>query len=126
MTLILSNDDVEKLLSMPDCIEALETAYRDLADGRGVSRQRSDCITPTTWSEDAIYGLKSMDGVVPVLGVGAIRINSDIVTNPLVGNTRRREYVAERHREKSPAVRHYASRTGEPDRHSDCSVQPAL
>jgi ornithine cyclodeaminase/alanine dehydrogenase-like protein (mu-crystallin family) len=93
MTLILSNDDVEKLLSMPDCIEALETAYRDLADGRGVSRQRSDCITPTTWSEDAIYGLKSMDGVVPVLGVGAIRINSDIVTNPLVGNTRRRVKV---------------------------------
>ena len=64
MTLILSNEDVENLLSMPDCIEALETAYLDLAEGRGVSRQRSDCITPTTWHEDAIYGLKSMDGVV--------------------------------------------------------------
>ena len=93
MTLILSNEDVENLLSMPDCIEALETAYLDLAEGRGVSRQRSDCITPTTWHEDAIYGLKSMDGVVPALGVGAIRINSDIVTNPLVGNSRRRVKV---------------------------------
>ena len=49
ITLVLSNDDVEKLLSMPDCIEDLETAYRDLADDRGVSRQRFDCITPTTW-----------------------------------------------------------------------------
>lgn len=93
MTLILSNDDVEKLLTMPDCIAALETAYLDLAEGRGVSRRRSDCITPTTWHEDAIYGLKSMDGVVPALGVGAIRINSDIVTNPLVGNSHRRVKV---------------------------------
>lgn len=90
MTLILSNDDVEKLLTMPDCIAALEEAYVEMAEGRGISRQRSDCITPTTYSDDAIYGLKSMDGVVPKLGVGAIRINSDIVTNPLVGNTRRR------------------------------------
>jgi len=93
MTLILSNDDVEKLLTMPDCIEALETAYLDLAEGRGVSRQRSDCITPTTWSNDAVYGLKSMDGVVPALGVGAVRINSDIITNPMVGNGRRRVKV---------------------------------
>jgi hypothetical protein len=49
ITLVLSNDDVEKLLSMPDCIEDLETAYRDLADDRGVSRQRFVCSTPTTW-----------------------------------------------------------------------------
>jgi ornithine cyclodeaminase/alanine dehydrogenase-like protein (mu-crystallin family) len=90
MTLILSNDDVERLLTMPDCIEALEEAYLEMADGRGISRQRSDCITPTSYGEDAIYGLKSMDGVVPKLGVGAIRINSDIVTNPVVGNSRRR------------------------------------
>ena len=90
MTLILSNDDVERLLTMPDCITALEEAYFELAEGRGVSRQRSDCITQTTYSDDATYGLKSMDGVIPKLGVGAVRINSDIVTNPLVGNTRRR------------------------------------
>lgn len=73
MTLILSNDDVERLLTMPDCIAALEDAYLELANGRGVSRQRSDCITPTTWRDDAVYGLKSMDGVVPKLGVGARR-----------------------------------------------------
>ncbi|MFM2129401.1 MAG: hypothetical protein RL477_947, partial [Pseudomonadota bacterium] len=93
MTLILSNDDVEKLLTMPDCVEALETAYKDLAFGRGITRQRSDCIAPTSYSDEAIYGLKSMDGVVPALGVGAIRINSDIVTNPRIGNTQRRVKV---------------------------------
>ena len=47
MTLILSNDDVAKLLTMPDCIAVLEEAYVELAEGRGVSRTRSDCLTPT-------------------------------------------------------------------------------
>ena len=41
MTLILSNDDVEKLLTMHECIEVMEEAYVELADGRGVSRTRS-------------------------------------------------------------------------------------
>src|SRR6202045_4912223 len=90
MTLILSNDDVEKLLTMPECIEVLEEAYVELVEGRGVNRTRSDCITPTT-RPDAVYGLKSMDGVIPKLGIGAIRINSDIVTFPKRGNNIRRE-----------------------------------
>ena len=92
MTLILSNDDVEKLLTMPECIDVLEEAYVELAAGRGVSRTRSDCITPTT-RPDAVYGLKSMDGVIPKLGIGAVRINSDIVTFPKRGNNIRREKV---------------------------------
>jgi alanine dehydrogenase len=92
MTLILSNDDVGKLITMPDCIDVLEEAYVELADGRGVSRTRSDSITPTT-REDALYSLKSMDGVIPKLGVGAVRINSDIVTWPKKGNNVRREKV---------------------------------
>jgi ornithine cyclodeaminase/alanine dehydrogenase-like protein (mu-crystallin family) len=93
MTLILSNDDVGRLLTMPDCIEALEGAYRDLGRGQGVSRTRSDSIVPTTRDDKALYSLKSMDGVVPSLGVGAVRINSDILTWPKVGNSMRRVKV---------------------------------
>ena len=92
MTLILSNDDVDKLLTMPECIDALEEAYVELAEGRGITRTRSDCITPTQMP-DAVYGLKSMDGVCPKLGVGAVRINSDIVRFPKRGNTIVREKV---------------------------------
>jgi alanine dehydrogenase len=92
MTLILSNDDVNKLITMPECIDALEEAYVELAEGRGITRTRSDCITPTQ-RPDAVYGLKSMDGVCPKLGVGAIRINSDIVTFPKRGNTVVREKI---------------------------------
>jgi ornithine cyclodeaminase/alanine dehydrogenase-like protein (mu-crystallin family) len=92
MTLILSNEDVDKLITMPECIAALEEAYVELAEGRGITRTRSDCITPTQ-RPDAVYGLKSMDGVCPKLGVGAIRINSDIVTFPKKGNTVVREKI---------------------------------
>src|SRR5262245_11263391 len=63
------------------------------AGGRArMSRTRSDCFTPTARA-DAIYSLKSMDGVIPKLGVGAVRINSDIVTWPKRGNNIRREKV---------------------------------
>lgn len=92
MTLILSNEDVGNLLTMPECIDALERAYVELAEGRGVTRTRSDCLTPTT-RPDALYGLKSMDGVIPKLGVGAVRINSDILTWPKQGATMRRVKV---------------------------------
>ena len=92
MTLILSNEDVEALLTMPECIAALEEAYRELAEGRGVNRTRSDTMTPTT-RPDALYSLKSMDGVVPKLGVGAVRINSDIITWPTRDGNARREKV---------------------------------
>jgi ornithine cyclodeaminase/alanine dehydrogenase-like protein (mu-crystallin family) len=92
MTLILSNDDVGKLIEMRECIDVLEEAYVELAEGRGISRTRSDSLAPTT-REDALYSLKSMDGVIPKFGIGAVRINSDIVTWPKKGNNVRREKV---------------------------------
>ena len=81
MTLILTNDDVEKLLPMHECITVLEDIYVELSAGRAVNRIRSDSLVPTT-GKDAIYSLKSMDAVIPKLGVGAVRIDSDIVTWP--------------------------------------------
>jgi len=92
MTLILSNKDVEQLLTMPECIAVLETSYAELAHGRGLSRTRSDSLAPTK-REDAYYSLKSMDGVVPALGVSSVRINSDIITMPKFGNSVRRVKV---------------------------------
>ncbi len=92
MTLILSNSDVEQLLTMAECIEVLEESYAELAEGRGLSRTRSDCLTPTE-RDDAHYSLKSMDGVIPKLGISAVRINSDIITMPKTGNNVRRVKV---------------------------------
>jgi alanine dehydrogenase len=91
MTLILSNDDVERLLTMQECIDVLEDVYVDLAEGRAVNRIRSDCLVPAR--NDALYSLKSMDAVIPKLGVGAVRIDSDIVTWPRQGTNVRRVKV---------------------------------
>jgi alanine dehydrogenase len=81
MTLLLSNDDVEAVLTMPDCLEAMEIAYRDLGVQQGGSGVRSEVLTPTT-RDDALYSLLTMQGVSPRFGIGAVRINSDILTWP--------------------------------------------
>jgi alanine dehydrogenase len=114
MTLILSNEDVEKVLTMPDCMEVLEDAYVELSEGRGLNRVRSDCLAPSGQAE-ALYSLKSMDGVIPKLGVGAVRIDSDIVTWPKLGNTMRRVKVpAAPNRRYVGLVLLFSSVNGEP------------
>ena len=90
MTLILSNDEIDQILDMRDLVPALEEAYVELVEGRGGNRLRSDIVTPTTQTPDGLYALKSMDGVIPKFGIGAIRINSDILTFPTSGNEMRR------------------------------------
>jgi alanine dehydrogenase len=92
MTLVLSNADVETLLTMRECIDVLERTYVELSQGHAVNRVRSDSLVPAR-RKNAIYSLKSMDAVVPGSGVAAIRINSDIVTWPEEGGTIRRVKV---------------------------------
>ncbi|HXH27856.1 MAG TPA: ornithine cyclodeaminase family protein, partial [Candidatus Polarisedimenticolia bacterium] len=41
MVLYLTEEDVGRLLSMPDCIEALQASFRDLAEGRASCRPRA-------------------------------------------------------------------------------------
>src|SRR3954447_11598704 len=114
MTLILSNADVEKGLSMRDCIDVLEDVYVELSEGRGVNRVRSDCLVPSG-RDEALYSLKSMDGVIPNLGIGAVRIDSDIVTWPKQGNTMRRVKVpAAPNNRYVGLVLLFSAHTGEP------------
>jgi alanine dehydrogenase len=82
MTLLLSNDEVDGLLDMRECLDVFESAYRELGDGIGVTRMVSQAFTPTRHSEDALYSFKSMDGVAPFLDVAAIRLTSEILTWP--------------------------------------------
>ena len=63
MTLILSNDDVEKLLTMQDCIEVMEQAYAELANLRFKAFGKS--IAP-----DATFTLRLAFGTVTSYDVG--------------------------------------------------------
>ena len=92
--LLLSNQEVDQALAMPECMEVMEEAYRELAAGRGVNRRRSDTLAPTA-RPDALYSLKSMDGIASHLKVGAVRINSDIVATPREGALRREKIALE-------------------------------
>ena len=113
MTLILSNADVEQCLPMQECIAVLEDAYVELSEGRGVNRVRSDCLVPTLRG-DALYSLKSMDGVIPKLGIGAVRIDSDVVTWPKQGNAMRRVKLPAANGRYVGLVLLFSAETGEP------------
>jgi len=89
MTLLLSNDDASTLLDMSACIEALDAAYRDVANGLAVAGTRGEILTKTE-DPDAAYQLKSMSATVASLEMGSVRINSDILTWPDIGGSRRR------------------------------------
>jgi alanine dehydrogenase len=82
MTLLLSNDEVDRLLDMGECLDVLDGAYRELGEGVGVTRTVSQVFTPTRHSRGALYSFKSMDGVAPFLEVAAIRLCSEILTWP--------------------------------------------
>ncbi|MEX2449711.1 MAG: ornithine cyclodeaminase family protein [Rhodospirillales bacterium] len=89
MTLLLSNKEIETLLTMPESLAALEAAYKDIAEGNAIPGTRADNVGRNN-VPDALYQLKMMGSVVESLGVGAIRINSDILTWPTQSGTRRR------------------------------------
>ena len=87
--MLLENGDVERLLTAEACIDALEVAFRDLAEGRAVNRPRSHTCTPL--GEGHWYLFKSMDGSIPRLGLHAIRLSSDHTHEFSRGGKRRRE-----------------------------------
>jgi ornithine cyclodeaminase/alanine dehydrogenase-like protein (mu-crystallin family) len=75
--LILSNEDIEKLLPVGACLEVLEEAYRDLGNGMAATVPRYDVFSPTKPNE--FYEYKTMSGVLPGRGIAALRLNSSVV-----------------------------------------------
>ena len=75
--LILSNEDIEKILPVGACLDVLEEAYRDLGNGMAATVPRYDVFSPTKPNE--FYEYKTMSGVLPGRKVAALRLNSSIV-----------------------------------------------
>ncbi len=95
MPLFLNNDDVEKVITMKDTMEALEVLYRELGERITVGAPRSDLHVPTAAAKNAeapmAHYLKSMSGASPHFGTAALRFSSDIVTWRPAGDGIRRE-----------------------------------
>jgi alanine dehydrogenase len=94
--LILTNDDVEKVLTMEDCLESLELAYKELVSGKATNRPRNHTYFPV---EDKRYPgfrfrFKSQEGGNVSSGVWALRITSDIAgVEKLAGGIERRRLI---------------------------------
>jgi alanine dehydrogenase len=87
--LVLDNDEIARLLSVEECMAALEPMYRDYAKGKALRSPRMDNIAPSP-HPDAYYAFKHMGGTWPAQGIQALRINSDVITHPVVAGHKRR------------------------------------
>lgn len=92
MTLVLNDEDVAQVLSMPAAIAAVEDAYRDLARGAAVNAPRRDTFLAASHPQ-GYYSFKTIEGGLERLGVMAQRINSDLITYPVVEGVPRRVKV---------------------------------
>jgi len=88
--LVLSNEEIARIFTVEDCMAALEPMYRDLAGDRALMSPRVDNIAPTT-HPGGYYAFKHMGGTWPAQSIQALRINSDVVTHPVIAGKARRQ-----------------------------------
>lgn len=90
--LVLSNEEIETLITMADCLDVLDDMYRDLGHGAALNVPRTDNLVPCG-QEGAYYAFKHMGGSWPKHRVMALRINSDVITHPEIDGRPRRVKV---------------------------------
>lgn len=97
MTLVISNQDAETVLTMRDAVDALERLYLDLGRGSAVNRARTDLFTPTVAEIGAdvpsAHQFKTLDGAIPRLQAASVRVTSDVVAFPVINGSRRRTKI---------------------------------
>src|SRR5688572_14210968 len=77
--LLLSNHDVEKVLSMHQCIKWVEEGLKDLGTGTALDTGRSDVYTPT--SQDGLFHrLSILRGANRRKNVMSVRLMSDMAS----------------------------------------------
>ena len=108
--LILSNEDAEALLTMSECIAALEAVYREEAQGQAVNATRTDAVTAGPRA-DSVYSLKLMGAVASGLGMGVVRLNSDILS---FANQRQKKLPLAPGERYTGLVLLFSAATGEP------------
>lgn len=78
MTLIITDDDVRRLFTMEDCIEAMHVAFADFAKGEAVNRPRMRYVAKHP--DPALrYFANVHVGAVPSYGIACVRAGSTIL-----------------------------------------------
>jgi ornithine cyclodeaminase/alanine dehydrogenase-like protein (mu-crystallin family) len=78
--LFIHNDVVAKLLTMRECIEVQEHAFRQVPSGGAIQRPRLDMYVPCE-RDDGYYRWSTVEGTSD--GILAVRMKSDVVTWPV-------------------------------------------
>ena len=93
--LLIDNDTVKRVLTMADCMAALEDAYKEEAKGTAVNRTKSQMHVHSA-NPDKWYRFSSAEGGLAHAGVVAIRIKSDVLSWPtMFGKVRAYNYCIE-------------------------------
>lgn len=88
MTIIITDDDVKRLMPMSECIEAMRVAFRDFAQGSAVNRPRMRYLAAHPDPERK-YLANVHVGAVPSYGIACVRAGSQIIRPPSATNDRR-------------------------------------
>jgi ornithine cyclodeaminase/alanine dehydrogenase-like protein (mu-crystallin family) len=88
MTIIITDEDVKRLLPMRDCIEAMRVAFSDLASGAAVNRPRMRYLASHPDPERK-YLANVHVGAVPSFGIACVRAGSQVIRPPSAANDRR-------------------------------------
>jgi alanine dehydrogenase len=88
VTIIITDDDVKRLLPMRDCIVAMGVAFRDFANGVAVNRPRMRYLAQHPDPERK-YLANVHVGAVPSYGIACVRAGSQIIKPPSPTNDRR-------------------------------------
>ncbi len=88
MTIIITDEDVKRLLPMRDCIESMRVAFGDLANGAAVNRPRVRYLARHPDPERK-YLANVHVGAVPSYGIACVRAGSQVIRPPSAGNDRR-------------------------------------
>ena len=90
--LLLTNDDVERVLTMADCVDVLRRFFEEEGKGQVLTRQRTESWLPHV-TTDTFYQCKTMEGGVPYIGKYVIRVDSNVTRKKQQGQSSRVEHV---------------------------------
>jgi alanine dehydrogenase len=88
MTIIITDDDVSRLLSMRECIDAMRVAFKDFSNGVAVNRPRVRYLAQHPDPERRYFANVHV-GAVPSSGIACVRAGSQIMIPPNEKSTRR-------------------------------------
>jgi alanine dehydrogenase len=112
--LLLTNHEIEHVLTIPVCLDAIEQVYQEIAIGDSVDFGRVDVYTPSDRDQAPFHRWAVMTGNSRRQGYVCARMLSDMVDWPVVAGQRRETKWARQPGTYCGLLFLYSTHTGEP------------